>query len=312
MAEHSEERAGQEPDHEAGQEAEHPVDGRLRVYLRRLVDAQGRMKAADALGVNYKTLARGLDEAGPLTVWLRAALLVKALEDGVTALAGEGQASGEAGAGEGQASGDAGAEVPPGGIGELAGEVRGATEVLRALTSAVEQLQGEHGERLAALEGRLAALDERLAAVEAQPRPGETAEAAPVIGAPRIAIGKPSVSAGGRPAPATVVTEEAGPGDEDAYGAAWPLVEEWRAVHERHPPEGAGVAWLRDEERLRGLEIALIADHELALPPERFRWDAVTRRAQLHWRERTLQRVRGERRRAQWLRRLLTLGIRGA
>ena len=72
------------------------------------------------------------------------------------------------------------------------------------------------------------------------------------------------------------------------------------------------MAWLRDEERLRGLEIALIADHELALPPERFRWDAVTRRAQLHWRERTLQRVRGERRRAQWLRRLLTLGIRGA
>ena len=68
------------------------------------------------------------------------------------------------------------------------------------------------------------------------------------------------------------------------------------------------MAWLRDEERLRELEIALIGEHELALPPERFRWDAVTRRAQLHWRERTLQRVRGERRRAQW-RRLLTLGL---
>ena len=290
MARHSEEQPREEPDHEP----EHPVDGRLRVYLRRLVDAQGRMKAADALGINYKTLARGLDEEGPLTVWLRAALLMKALEDGVTALAGEGQASGEAGA-----------EVPPGGSGELAGEVREATEALRALTSAVEQLRGEHGERLAALE-------ERLAAVEAWPRPGETAEAAPVIGAPRIAIGKPSVSAGGQPAPPTVVTEEAGPGDEEAYGAAWPLIEEWRAVHERHPPEGNGVAWLRDEERLRELEIALIAEHALALPPERFRWDAVTRRAQLHWRERTLRRVRGERRRAQWLRRLLTLGIWGA
>ena len=277
MAADSDEQPREEPDHEPGQEAEHPVDGRLRVYLGRLVDAQGRMKAADALGVNYKTLARGLDEQGPLTVWLRAALLVKALEDGVTALAGEGQASGEAG--------------------ELAGEVREATEVLRALTNAVEQLRGEHGERLAALEERLAALDERLAAVEAQPRPGETAEAAPVIGAPRIASGKPSASAGGQPAPPTVVTEEAGPGDEDAYGAAWPLVEEWRAVHERHPPEGTGLAWLRDEERLRELEITLIGEHALALPPERFRWDAVTRRAQLDWRERTLQRVRGERRR---------------
>ena len=253
------------------------------------------MKAADELGVNYKTLARGLDEPGPLTVWLRAALLVKALEDGVTALAGEGQASG-----------DAGAEVPAGGIGELAGEVRDATEVLRALTNAVEPLRGEHGERLAALE-------ERLLAVEARPRPGEAAAAPPVIGAPRIASGKPAVSAGGQPVPPTVVTEKAGPGDEDAYGAARPLVEEWRALRERHPPEGRGVDWLRAEERLRELEFALIGEHELALPPERFRWDAATRRAQLRWRERTLQRVRGERRRAQWrrrlVRRLLTLGI---
>ena len=291
MAAHSEEQPREEPEQEAGQEAEHPVDGRLRVYLGRLVDAQGRMKAADALHVNYKTLARGLDDQGPLTVWLRAALLVKALEDGVTALAGEGQG----------ASGEAGAEVPAGGNGELAGEVRDATEALRALTNAVEPLRGEHGERLAALE-------ERLLAVEARPRPGETAEAAPVIGAPRIASGKQAPSAGGQPAPATVVTAEAGPGDEDAYGAAWPLVEEWRAVHERHPLEGRGVAWLRDEERLRELEIALIGEHALALPPERFRWDAVTRRAQLHWRELTLARVRRERRRAQW-RRLLTLGL---
>ena len=289
MAAHSEEQPREEPEQEAGHEAEHPVDGRLRVYLGRLVDAQGRMKAADALHVNYKTLARGLDDQGPLTVWLRAALLVKALEDGVTALAGEGQG----------ASGEAGAEVPAGGNGELAGEVRDATEALRALTNAVEQLQGEHGKRLASLE-------ERLAAVAVPP---QTAEAAPVIGAPRIAIGKPSASAGGQPAPPTVVTEEAGPGDEDAYGAAWPLVEEWRAVHARHSPEGRGVAWLRDEERLRDLEITLIGEHELALPPERFRWDAVTRRAQLRWRERTLARVRGERRRAQWRRRLLTLGI---
>ena len=316
MTAHSEEQPREEPEQEAGQEAEHPVDGRLRVYLRRLVDAQGRMKAADALGVNYKTLARGLDDQGPLTVWLRAALLVKALEDGVSALAGEGQASGEAGEG-----------VPSGGIGELAGEVRDATEALRALTQAVERLRGEQGERLVALEERLALVEAQLRPGETEARPaatqapeavgaarepGETAEPAVVIGAPRIASGKPFASTGGQPAPALVVTEEAGPGDEDAYGAAWPLVAEWRAVHERHPPEGTGVAWLRDEERLRELEITLIGEHELALPPERFRWDAVTRRAQLRWRERTLRRVRGERRRAQWLRRLLTLGIRGA
>ena len=243
--------------------------------------------------VNYKTLARGLAESGPLTVWLRAAVLMKALEDGVIALAPEGQDTG-----------NPGAEVPPDGIGALAGEVRDAGEALRALTTAVEALRGEQGERLVGLE-------ERLAAVEARPQLGE-AEAAPVIGAPRIDIREPSASVGGRAAPAHVVTEEAGPGDEDAYGAAWPLVGEWRAVHARHPPEGTGVDWLRDEERLRELEIALIAGHELALPPERYRWDAFTRRSQLRWRERTLRRVRGERRGAQWrrrLRRLLTLGL---
>ena len=41
--EHGEEQAPREPDQEAG----HPVDGRLRVYLHRRVDAaEGRMKAA--------------------------------------------------------------------------------------------------------------------------------------------------------------------------------------------------------------------------------------------------------------------------
>ena len=294
--EQGEDQPGQEPE----QEAEHPVDARLRVYLRRLVDAQGRMKAADALNVNYKTLARGLDERGPLTVWLRAALLVKALEDRLTALAPEEQEQGDAGAG-----------VPSGHEGELAGDVRDATEALRSLTTAVEQLRHEDGERLTALEARLAAVEAQ-PQPEAQLQPGEP-EAALVIGAPRIDrrdIQEPSAAAGRRPAPAHVVTEEAGPGDEDIYGAAWPLVEEWRAVHAGHSPQGRGVDWLRDEERLRELEIALIAEHELALPPERYRWDGFTRRAQLRWRERTLTRVRGERRRAQWRRRLLTLGLR--
>ncbi len=195
--------------------------------------------------------------------------------------------------------------------------MREATEALRSLTTTVEQLRHEDGDRLAAREARLAAVEAQ-PQPEVQPEPGEPrqpTEAAPVIGAPRIDrrdIREPSAAAGRRPAPAHVVTEEAGPGDEDAYGAAWPLVEEWRALHARHAPEGRGLDWLRDEERLRELEIALIAEHELALPPERYRWDAFTRRAQLRWRERTLRRVRGERRRAQWrrwLRRILTIGI---
>ena len=180
----------EEPRGEPEQEAEHPVDGRLRVYLRRLVAAQGgRMKAADALGVNHKTLARGLDdEAGPLTMHLRAALLMKALADGVAALTA---------AGDRDEATDAGAAVPAARLGELADEARGATEALRDLMRAVEELRGEHGERLAALEERLA----------------------PVIGAPRVGGRNPSTSPGGQPATPTVVSGEPTRFGEDAPGA---------------------------------------------------------------------------------------------
>lgn len=304
MAGDRREQPPREPADEPQEEAGHPIDGRLREYLRRLVDANGgRMKAADALGVNNKTLARGLDDRRPLTDWLRAWLLLKALGDGVAALAwADEQAPG------GPGTGDAGPAA--GHIGNLAGEVREATEVLRSLATAVEQLRQEHSERLDEIERRLTEVEEQPRpgeSVEPPPRPGD-APAAAVIGAPRIAVRGPAT---GLPqtAPPGVVTEDAGPDDERAYGAAWPLVEEWRAVHARHPAGGTGLDWLRDEERLRELEIALIGEHELALPPERYRWDAFTRRSQLRWRERTLRRVRGERRRAQWLRRLLTLGL---
>ena len=286
---------------QAPQEDEHPHDGRLRALLHRLVAEQGRMKAAKALGVDHKTVSRSL-KSGRLTMLLRAALLTKALDEGLTALAAGTDAGGHA---EEEEPAD-----PADRIKELAGEVLEAREAVQALTGSAEQLHKEHGERLAEVERRLAAVEV----------PPPDTEGAAVIGAPRADAGPAPAPARPRPAsshavterppPASahVVTEQPWPGDERAYGAAWPLVEEWRAVHARHVPEGKGVNWLCDEERLRELEIALIGEHELALPPERYRWDGFTRRAQLRWRERTLRRVRAERRRAQ-LRRLLTLGL---
>ena len=55
----------------------------------------------------------------------------------------------------------------------------------------------------------------------------------------------------------SVITMEPQPGDEKVFGDAWPLVDEWRLLRERHPFEGKGLAWLEDEERLRQLEIEL-------------------------------------------------------
>ncbi len=279
---------------QAPEESEQPYEGRLRAFLHELVAEQGRMRAADALGVNYKTLARALDEPGPLKVRLREALLTKALERGAALPPTATPAPSD--------DGGAGSEAPPDGIDGTAGEVRGATDAVQALADTVEQLRHEHGERLADSEQQLTAVE--------TPRSGGAP--APDRGAPRIAVRPTSAPVRPPTASPTVVTEEAGPDDERAYGPAWPLVEEWRAVRARHPAAGRGVDWLRDGERLRELEIALIGNHELALPPQSYRWDGLTRRAQLRWRERTLERVRGERRRAQWLRRLrrlLTLGI---
>ena len=94
------------------------------------------------------------------------------------------------------------------------------------------------------------------------------------------------------------------PGDEKVFGDAWPLVDEWRRLRERHPFEGKGLAWLEDEERLRELEIALVGEHGLTMPPDTDPWDSLSRRTQVRWRTQTLERVHRERVLAQIRRRI--------
>ena len=63
---------------------------------------------------------------------------------------------------------------------------------------------------------------------------------------------------------------------------------------------------------MRELELELIEDHGLTLPPATMPWSESDRCSQAHSRRMTLARVRRERIRAQWRRRLqraLTLGL---
>ena len=46
-----------------------------------------------------------------------------------------------------------------------------------------------------------------------------------------------------------LVTLEPAGDDEDVFGAAWPLVQEWRKLKDTHPSRGRGLDWLRVEER---------------------------------------------------------------
>ena len=100
---------------------------------------------------------------------------------------------------------------------------------------------------------------------------------------------------------ADLVTREPAGDDEQVYGAAWPLVEQWREFWAGHPPEGKGLAWTARRRRILELEIAMLDEHGLTLPPETAPLGGLDRREQWSWRERELARVRRRRTRLELL-----------
>ena len=107
-----------------------------------------------------------------------------------------------------------------------------------------------------------------------------------------------------------LVTKEPAPDDEEVYGVAWPLIEEWREIWRAgHVGTGKGLAWLEVEERVRELEVAMLEEHGLTLPPETQPLHGLYRSDQLNWRKDTLHEVR---RAVAWrhlLRTILTCGL---
>ena len=109
-----------------------------------------------------------------------------------------------------------------------------------------------------------------------------------------------------------VVTREPAGDDEQVYGAAWPLVDEWRRLWDSHSPTGRGLAWVSTRQRILELEVAMLEEHGLTLPQETTPLRGLDRNAQLSWRERELAGVRRKRARLEllrWARRALTLGL---
>ena len=82
-----------------------------------------------------------------------------------------------------------------------------------------------------------------------------------------------------------LATREPAPDDEEIFGEAWPLIVEWRELKDAHPNDGKGLAWLAARERLLVVELALLEEHGMTLPPEK---------------QQELRR---------WARRVLTLGL---
>ena len=227
---------------------------RLMALLNELVRDKGVMKATQLLGVDYKTLTASM-ERGRLSRRMRS-VLEKAL------LEGEGSPSVEQ-----RERNDS--------LDERVTEVEGRVDALgkdlskglSAVRGDVKSLGDEHGRRLAQLESGREAQDAQ-----------ETTGAA---GKPQ---GRPSLR---REFP-DLVTREPADDDADVFGNAWPLIVEWRELKAAHPNRGGGLEWLATEERLLTVELALLEDHGMTLPPETYPLRGFERDGQTSWRRTAL------------------------
>ncbi len=272
-------------------EVDNPRHLRLTTLLRDLVRREGRMEAAEMLGINYKTLARAI-ESGNLTPRLSDALERRVLEDEESTAARQQQRI----------------EALEQGVKALEGRMEALGEELRsgfkALRSAIEMKDevprnDDAGEAVPASAPR-AVEEERLA-----DRDKEGA-------APRIPGLRPLKWAPHRRLDPLVVPEEPEPDDEEVYGPAWPVIGEWRSLRKEHPNQGKSLSWLVTEERILGLELAMLEEHGLTLPPEEQPLRGFGRNGQINWRRTALndtRRALARRDLLRWVRRALTLGL---
>ena len=251
---------------------------RLRALLHGLVRKKRRMGAAEALGIDHRTLATSL-EGGALSRRVRVALERLLLSGDRSAAAKQRE---HMGALEER-------------IERLEKETRGARA---AVEGEIKALREEHAQTLRQFERRLAKLETRQEAQGAAEASGGS--------------GKPTLSAAPRREYPELVTKDPAPDDTGAYGDAWPLIDEWRRLWEGHSHQGKGLSWLVTEERIRELEVAMLEEHGLTLPPETQPLHGLWRRSQLNWRKGALydtRRARARRELLRWVRRVLSLGL---
>ena len=245
---------------------------RLSGFLRELVRAEGRMEAAEMLGVNYKTLVRA-EESGEIT---------GRMGDALERLLGTGDDPEEARLRKRM-------EDMEDGMKALHKELRDGLAEVRASVPGRAEAQG----RARTHEG------EGAAPVSDRPAP-------PV---PGLRSKRPFAV---RRLDPEIVTKEPADDDAEVYGAAWPLVEEWRGLRAGHPHQGRSLSWLVTEERLLGLELAMLEEHGLTLPPEKQPLRGFGRKGQTSWRRKALYDTRmalRKRKLLRWVRRVCTLGL---
>ena len=247
-------------------------DLRLTALLFDLVGAKGRRGAAEVLGVSYGALARAAD-TGRLTGRMRDALTRHLLGDASDL--DEEHREHLVKLEQRVAALEEGAGETPGGETSQVVELSEALEVL-------DEEQERHGLRIAALETR----------------------------GPKRVEDHPTPS---RPAYELVVSLHPDPGgDDERFGAAAPLVVEWRRLRDEYRAAPDALAKLRTEEDLLEMEIVLIGGCGATLPPADYPWDRFDLEVQTRRRKHRLAVVREEIRRSvlrHRLRLVCTLGL---
>ena len=229
----------------------------LLANLRDLIDEAGQGGAARQLGVDRKTLWRVLD-SGRLTP-----LVTEALE--------RRGANPEAARRRGRL--DALERTTK----ALDRDVEGLDEAVEALRDEFRTLADLQAEALRAWERRLAAVESQQAGAAApatEPRGAGRGDGAPssLQGLVQQVIGHEQVPRPHRDHP-EVVTLRAEAGEELVYGEAAPVIVEWRRQRIAHLDKGAsGVEHARAWVRMCELELLLIGEYGLTLPPDTDPW----------------------------------------
>ena len=259
---------------------------RLMALLEELVRDKGIMRAAQELNVDHRTLTSGL-ETGRLSRRLRGALEKALLEGGGSPAAEQKERNDEL-AGR--------VEKLEGQVNEMGEEM---SRGLAAVRDEAKALRNEQGQALQRVESRLAKVE------------GSGGDAEKEEGEPGPVGGPPQRKTRLRREFPELATLEPAEDDRDVFGGAWALIREWRGLKETHPNRGKGLEWLRQQERLLTVELALLEEHGLTLPPETYPLRGLDRGAQVNWRQKALVdtgRARNKREMLLWPLRVLSLG----
>ena len=258
-------------------------DDPLLDLLDALVEQRGKVAAAEALGVNYRTMVT-CHESRHVSRRMR-----KALEEFR------------------DKHGDGGDEQD-----DEAGDIVARVTALEERVAVLEEAHGALVETVEAQARQLTELERNAGGSEgeAEEEKRERSKPDPVGDndcqrrewwPPRREHGLPD---------AGVVTLEEQSDEGHAFGPAAQLVKEWRKLRtggeaSRSPVDRASAAVRRWE-----LEIAMLGDYGLTLPPETEPLDGSRREDHLRWRKEALAAALAKARRLRWLRRVLTLGLR--